>query len=524
MTRTEVRWVLVASLIVVALASLPTIYAWALAGDDHVFTGFVYNTEDGNSYIAKMRVGARGEWLYHNRYTPEPHKPALVFPFHLLLGKLGAGLGLSMVLTYQLARVLFGLFLLFTIYVFVARFTSDVITRRVAWALTAVGSGLGWALLALGSSEWLGTLSLDYWVPEAYLFLVLYSLPHLAAAETLLLWSLLSVLRAFEGEGYRWCLYAAAAAFFMTWIVPFYSGVLAAVLGAYLLSLFLRRRRFPWRETGLTVLAGFGALPPVMYNAWVFTTNSSFATWAAQLHLPSPHPLHYLLGYALLLVPAVRGAIQAIRRESEEWLLLVAWVLVAPILVYLPFNPQRRMIVAAQVPLALLAATGMVTWFPKRRLVLVAFVVVASLSNLLLVFGNLGPIRQRTAPIYRPADEIAVLEWLNVHSEPGESVLASFEVGNVIPAWTDLHVFTGHGPETMHKAEKTVALRRFFDANTGDAWRQSLLRDYGLDYAFYGPDERSLGGWDPASADYLTLLYGSREYALYRVSLGERQP
>ena len=519
MTRAEYRWVLAASLALLVLASLPTIYAWALADADHVFTGFVYNTEDGNSYIAKMRVGARGDWLYHNVYTPEPHPPALVFPFHVLLGKLGAALGLSMVLTYHLARVLLGLCLLFTVYIFVAHFTSDLTKRRVAWALAAVSSGLGWLLVALGSSGWLGTLSLDYTVPEAYLFLVLYSLPHLAAAEALLLWSLLSALRALEGEGLHWCLYSAVAAFFMAWIVPFYAGVLAAVLGAYLLSLFLRRRRFPWRETGLTVLMGLGALPPVAYNAWVFTTNPSFATWAAQLRLPSPHPLHYLLGYALLLVPAIWGAVQAVRREDEKWLLLVAWVLVAPILVYLPFNPQRRMIVAAQVPLSLLAATGLVSWFHKRRWVLVAFVAVASLSNLLLVFGNLEPVQERTAPIYRPGDEVAALEWLAAHSEAGQAVLASFKTGNVIPAWTDLRVFTGHGPETMYTADKAADLDRFFDPDTEDAWRQSLLREYDLDYAFYGPDEQALGKWDPANAAYLTPIHRSQEYTIYRVLL-----
>ena len=310
----------------------------------------------------------------------------------------------------------------------------------------------------------------------------------------------------------------------MAWIVPFYAGVLAAVLGAYLLGLFLRRRRFPWRETGLTVLAGLGALPPVAYNAWVFTTNPAFATWAAQNLILSPHPLHYLLGFVLLLVPAVWGAIQVIRRGDEPWLLPVAWVLVAPILLYLPFNLQRRMIAAVQVPLALLAAAGLVTWFHRRRWVLVAFVAIASLSNLLLVVGNLGPIRQRTAPIFRPGNEVAALEWLAAHSEPGETVLASFEVGNVIPVWTDLRVFAGHGPETLYGAEKSAALQRFFKPDTDDAWRQSLLRDYGLDYAFYGPDERALGGWDPANADYLTLVHSSQEYTIYRVSQEGRQP
>ena len=73
MTHFEFRWVLGASLLAVLLASVPTLCAWALADTDHVFTGFVYDTGDGNPYMAKMRLGARGEWLFHLLYTTEPH-------------------------------------------------------------------------------------------------------------------------------------------------------------------------------------------------------------------------------------------------------------------------------------------------------------------------------------------------------------------------------------------------------------------------------------------------------------------
>ena len=174
MTRSEFRWVLIASLAVILLASLPTLYAWTLADADHVFSGFVYNAEDGNSYIAKMRLGARGEWLFRLVYTPEEHQGALVYTFYLLLGKLAAGLGLSLVFVYHLARALLGLGLLLTVYVFVARFSAEVTVRRVAWLLVAIGSGLGWLLTLLGATHWLGDLPLDGWVPEAYAFLVLF--------------------------------------------------------------------------------------------------------------------------------------------------------------------------------------------------------------------------------------------------------------------------------------------------------------------------------------------------------------
>jgi hypothetical protein len=112
----EWRWVLLASLAVLLIASLPTLYAWRLADDTHLFSGFVYNTKDGHSYIAKMRQGAQGEWLFNLPFTTEPHPGAWLYSFHLLLGKVAAGLGLSFQLTDHLARVSLGLGLLATIY------------------------------------------------------------------------------------------------------------------------------------------------------------------------------------------------------------------------------------------------------------------------------------------------------------------------------------------------------------------------------------------------------------------------
>jgi hypothetical protein len=230
------------------------------------------------------------------------------------------------------------------------------------------------------------------------------------------------------------------------------------------------------------------------------------------------------LGFILLLVPAVWGAIQALRQGEEKWLLPVAWVLVVPVLLYLPFNLQRRMVAAVQVPLALLASVGLVAWFRHRRLLLVAYVAMASLSNLLLVAGSLGPIQQRTVPVYRAGGEVAALEWLATHSQPEETVLASFQVGNIIPARTDLRVFAGHGPETLNSLEKQAQIRGFFQPDTEDAWRQALLDDLGLDYVFHGPLERELGDWDPSGAHYLKLMRQEGDYAIYAVALQEGQP
>jgi hypothetical protein len=532
-TRAEWHWVLLASLAVILFASLPTIYAWSQADADHVFTGFVYNTEDGNSYIAKMRLGARGEWLFQLPFTTEPHPKAWLYSFQILLGKLGAGLGLSLQLTYHLARAILGLGLLATIYVFVARFVPDMPTRRLAWVLTAIGSGLGWLLTALGATRWLGDLPLDFWVPEAYVFLVVYSLPHLALAEMALLWAFLWLLDAFSAGNAWYALLSGLSTLVMTIVVPFYPAVVGVVVGIYLVVLAFRLRRIPWREIGLAALAlSFGA-PVVIYNLGLTFSEPVYRAWASQLRMLSPHPLHYLLGYAPFLVPAAWGLrVLAKRPRSTEshasgqpiWLLPIVWLVAAPVLAYLPFTAQRRLIVLAQVPLAMLAAIGLQDWFGHKQWAYTGYVVASSLSVLLLTFGSLGPIGRKEIPIYRSISEEVALAWLAAHGTPGEAVLASFEVGNVVPTRTDLSAFAGHGPETLHSIEKHDMIRRFFAAETDDVWRRSLLANFDLDYVFWGPLERALGDWNPAAAPYLDPLYDERGITIFRVAEEEIQP
>ena len=64
----------VAVVIILALVSLsgPFLYAWENSGEDTVFGGFLFNPIDGNSYLAKMYQGWRGDTQFTLPYTAEP--------------------------------------------------------------------------------------------------------------------------------------------------------------------------------------------------------------------------------------------------------------------------------------------------------------------------------------------------------------------------------------------------------------------------------------------------------------------
>ena len=189
----------------------------AAATSEMTYGGFVYGHEDMHSYLAKMRYGARDGWQFELVYTSEPQQGALVFAFHLALGKLTALIAghpppvPALVTAYHAARLVCGTLMLAVSYWFIAEFLSDVKQRRLAWILVAGGGGLGWLTLLLFGPEWLGILPNEFYIPEGFSFLTLLLLPHLALARALLLTGWLAMLRAAQQGSWRGAALAGVA-------------------------------------------------------------------------------------------------------------------------------------------------------------------------------------------------------------------------------------------------------------------------------------------------------------------------
>lgn len=531
-SKQEWRWLIGWSAAILLISSLPYLYGWWLSTPQMQFSGFFIGVEDANSYLAKMRQGAGGGWLFHLPYTPEPHQGAYLFSFHLLLGKLARPGSIPLPLMYHLARLVFGLGLLVTLYYFISYFTPQVAQRRFAFLLAAGGSGLGWLVIALQLTPRLG-LPLDLYVPEAFIFLVLFHLPHLALAETLLFWAVLWTLQSWQTNHWLPSLGAACALLGVALIAAFYVGVFVIVLGLTALVLTLwggtvRRMAGSWLKLICVPLL---SLPVLIYDAYVFSANPVLAVWSQQNLILSPEPWHYLLAYGPLILLAVYGGLHlgnsavtsAPFERKIELTFLVVWCLVFPLLVYLPFNLQRRLVVGVQLPLAILATYG-VFYLTNRlrsdrqRWLRAGLLVFFSLTNLALLLGGLASISLRQPPIFHPASQLEAMRWLD-QAASGEVVLAVYETGNILPAYANVRAFVGHGPETIHSDERRAQAQQFFAAATSDAWRKALLAEFNVRYVYYGPAEKAAGDFAPARAPYLEEIYHQGDVQIFEVKL-----
>ncbi|MFN8459860.1 MAG: hypothetical protein U0401_35300 [Anaerolineae bacterium] len=527
-SKKEWIWVTTWGVALMLLTSLPYLYGWWLSTSHMQFSGHILGVEDGNSYLAKMRLGATGGWLFYLIYTPEPHAGAVLFTFHLILGKLAKISHLPPILVYHLARFFFGLGLLLTLYSFISYFIQDVRQRRWAFLLAATGGGLGWLLIALQLTPVLG-LPLDWYVPEAFIFLVLFHLPHLALAEIFFFWSLIFTLQSWQTQTWRPVMWAGLMLVGMALITAFYIGVYLAVLGLTWLTMAIITKAWMPVRLAKMIVPTVMALPILLYDAYVFTSNPVFKVWSQQNIILSPELWHYGLAYGLLILLALYGGWLFWRNFSTETppyrsLFLIIWCVIFPILVYLPFNLQRRLVVGAQIPLVILATYGLrklsQSLRPTQGRLLASVVIfLFSLTNLLILIGSLASISGRQPPIFIPGTQVEAMAWLSRHTQPGEVVLGTYASGNVLPAYADVRVLVGHGPETVNSDEKRALAQKFFNSATSDAWRRELLTKYNIRYVYYGPAERRAGDFRPENASYLSELYQNSEAQIFGVDV-----
>ena len=525
MTKAERQWCFAYSAALVLLTAVPYLLGFFAQGEAWRFSGFVFGVEDGNSYIAKMLSGAEGAWLFRTPYTTMPQRGVLAFIPYILLGKLAQGEALheQLVGLFHLFRSVAIFFEVWAVYRFGALFLREGRWRRWATVLATVGGGLGWALVAIGQESWLGSLPLDLHSPESFGFLAIYGLPHLVLARALLLTGLVYYLESPADPRKGWM--AGFVWLGLGLVQPLTVATGYGVVAVHVVIVVLRSSRSgktaaikPWLGSAARTVTI--SAPMVIYNAVAFATDPYLRAWTVQNQILSPAPPHYLIAYGIVLVPAVLGGLKVLRSgEPRDWL-PVGWVLALPALAYAPVNLQRRLPDGVWLALAVLAAIGCRGWArgAKGRRFLAPTLLLASLpSTLILLAGGVRASLQPGEPVFIPRGAEAAFEWLRGHGQEGDSVVAAFETGNVLPAWAPMRVVIGHGPETPRLNELMLEVEQFFQLAAGDAYRQGFIAENGIDFLFLGPYETALGDWRPSSGSFFERVYQEDGYSIYEV-------
>ncbi|TET29533.1 MAG: hypothetical protein E3J69_13275, partial [Anaerolineales bacterium] len=187
-------WVIAA----LTLSLIPMFIANSTAPSGTVFTGFLLNPLDGFSYLAKMKQGADGSWLFSLPYAAEPGPGTFLFVYHLFLGHLSRWIGIPTIVVFHVARIIAAALMFLLVYVLFQAVLPERSARRTALLLTLFGSGLGWVTAPLFNLQ-----PSDLMIPESIPFLIAYGNAHFPLAAAALLGGILVILLLQDRPGLR---------------------------------------------------------------------------------------------------------------------------------------------------------------------------------------------------------------------------------------------------------------------------------------------------------------------------------
>lgn len=509
------RWfVLIVISGLLVFTTTPYLVATMYAGEEYVFGGFLLNPIDGNSYLAKMYQGWRGDTQFTLPFTAEISHGSYLFMLYLGLGHLARYFGISLPLTFHLFRSVSLLLMLISMYYFIGVLVSDRTVRRLAFVLATFGSGLGWMFLAFG------LVTSDFWIAEAYPFLSAYANPHFPLSLALIMF-LLSINHSrnyFEGRMIilHWGLLLTLSSFVLAIISPFGVVLVVLVLGTTLVweSKFSISciKQSPYTYHLICVL--LGGTPIMFYYLWITNNDPLLRIWNAQNQTTSPPIWDIFISFSPVLIFAALASWTVLQKTFNPVYILICWVVIGFIMLYMPVGLQRRFMLGFHIPLAILAAI----WISKNLSKSQSFniwvgilILLVIPTNVIILLAGWSGIQEYDPAIYHTKGESIAFEWIEKNTPANALILASAETGLLIPAYTGRRVIYGHPFETVNAEQKEAVVTRFFNGSTN-------IEDYNtintVDYIFEGPRERKVGGIPTELI--LDKVYQNQDIVIYR--------
>jgi hypothetical protein len=535
----KIRFIIGVTVALLVVTSIPYAYGYLSCPPDKWFSGVVYNMHDTAQYLSWMRE-AGTSLLTDNKLTAEANAQVFVNLHWWIPGRLAHMLGLTFSQAYQAFRIVAILLLIAVSYAFCAMVFEDHRKRRFAFLLSTFTSGLGWVWVVVKYITGELYFPHDVYTTPGNAFWVMVASPHLTFAAALTIGVLLLALLGAQRERIGYALEAGAGALFLG-LGHIYDLVTVWAVLAFFVLLLILRDGWSWRVFLRLVLVVLISTPAPLYWGWV--SSGAHPAWQEALaqydnlgaFTPDPPHLLILLGVTFLLAVTTFDGLVPLGEQRTDRLLVKAWFMVVPLLVYLPLHFQVMLLTGYSLPVAILATIGLfdhvLPWLRERasgrrltgerlnRVVPVLFLLLAMLTNLYLLAWRVYDLGRHDYPFYLHRDEVTAMRWLDEHTPPDEVVLSSFVVGHFIPGLTGDRAFLGNAVMTLDFNAKRESVIGFFDSNTLDSDRQALMIEYGVRYVFFGPAERGLGDYDPSESSLFEEAFSSGDTHIYALTV-----
>jgi len=520
------------------LSYLPNFYEASLISqlppDRTMVSGEHIYTYDYNVYLSKIRQGKEGRSSIINKYDNQTNQKGVFLQMvYLLGGKVGGILGFNSPLIFHLERTLFsGFWVLIIIYLSLFFFR-----RKKYYSLAIIISTLAASFpifYKIDNQFWLG--SYMSWWQEMDMLKRISFLPHYLL-NYIIMAILTILLTIYIKNKQKKIFIAICLILFLSFFIHPSSGLVflfSFIIYIIIVKDFSLLPRFFF----LSILS----LVPLLY----IKTVTSYPAWIGLVGFDKKYPLPFnFIDYILALGPVAfsgfLGLFLVLKKKDLNFLPIATWVLGAFFgLIFFKIFPIQSAVrfvqTANQIPLAILTVYFFKYVFEQKNKlfnILVYFWIVVIVSTGIVqtiysIKSQFHFIHQRavaTLPLvpypsqvmYPLNDFYNGLLWLEKHSSDKSVILSKITAGNYIPAYSGNFVYLGHNGETPGFEEKQAKTEVFFSGSMNELLAYEFLRSSGINYVFYGPQEKENAIQNIAHYSFLKPVYKSYYVTIYKV-------
>jgi hypothetical protein len=474
-------------------------------------SGFLYYPEDNFEYAAWAIQSEKGALLFRNLYTLDHHRALYFNPFFLLIGITARIFPVSVIPFLIVIGIFSSIVLIILIAVIFRELRLPERAGRWATLLAAFSSGISVPVYYLG--KWIGIdlpVGSDLRYLDSVLFSTFYALPYHSFAFMLqgfLVWLIYRCER--DHSTLRDFGILAGAQLLSAFTRP-YEWVLVII--GYSLYLGLTGQVKHRKRLRILFTLAAAAAPAVLYNWWL-SQQPVWETFAQSSLNQQKFRLYWLFGYGLTIPLTMVGAFVAWKHpgfEKARWFSSTA-CLVILLLVF--FNIREAKLAACgHFFLCLSSGVGIhhILTLAERQSVLVRNLLrLAFIPGMILLFGTSLFLMVAYFHTHKIDSEMLTIgKAIGARS----SVLCSEEDGEILPALSGAHVYSGQWALTpQYSFKKRVLTEAGLETNIHGS-RDSLNKLIGsenFDYALIRKD-RPAYEWIRTSAKARLIACYSR--------------
>lgn len=504
------------------ISNLPLIMRVGLAWGKKIFP--LVNIDwphDYFLYLSTIKQGMSGVLLTHNMFTVEKIPPDFIYFIYNLVGFISIPFHLPAFIVFHLFRLLtlelffFSVYLL-TKYLFGKRWILPALLVLILplTPFSLLRPFLGEPLLSAGFVWWVYFEALER----------LNNLPHYLLAQSFLVLAIYFLFKFQSEERFKHWFLSLLLFGTSAFILPSLSII---ILMAIPLSLFLTGKMFiryiPLIIFVFTILAFFklqtSALRWDLYQGWLFDRWNRGETGFYNIAL---------LIFAYPAMVSILSFLFIFKKRYKQFLLFPLWLTIpfflAPFANILRFPKIHLLSSNLFIPLAILTGLLIAETLGKAKYRAIGISIVL-LTVLISLFNNLKILNQRIAKAasenltedhYLSNDEYAAYQYIDNNIPKNSVFLCRLRVCGALPGFAYVKSYFGHINQTIDFAKKEKLADQFFSLSLPDDEAKKFLLSSGIEYVYFGPDERKLSGGKNIYS-FLKKTYSNNLVGIYAV-------